>query len=63
MMTRMVEENASPMEVLAKEAKSGLHATMRIVRRQSGKASDAGGSNPPLIGVIPRMLPRPPQGR
>ena len=37
MMARMVEQNAFPREVLAKDAKSALRAMARIVRRQSGR--------------------------
>ena len=33
---RMVEENAFPREVLAKDAKRALRAMAKIVRRQSG---------------------------
>ena len=37
MMARMVEENACPKEVLAKDAKRALGAMARIIQRQSGK--------------------------
>lgn len=37
MTARMVEENAFPREVLAKDAKRALRAMAKIVRRQSGR--------------------------
>ena len=37
MMARMIEENAFPRKVLAKDAKRALQAMARIVRRQSGR--------------------------
>ena len=45
MMARMVEENAFPREVLAKDAKRALSAMARIVRRQSGKRATLGAPN------------------
>ncbi|MDE2764142.1 MAG: hypothetical protein OXQ94_14280 [Gemmatimonadota bacterium] len=58
MMARMVEENASPREVLAQDAKRALRAMARIVRRQSGMRVTLGPPNDqldgsPLPGTVP----------
>ena len=45
MIARMVEENALPREVLAKDAKRALRAMAKIVRRQSGMRVTLGPPN------------------
>lgn len=45
MMARVVEENAFPREVLAKDAKRALRAMARIVQRQSGMRVTLGPPN------------------
>ncbi|MXV95248.1 MAG: hypothetical protein F4Y07_03030 [Gemmatimonadetes bacterium] len=50
MMARMVEENAYPREVLAKDAKRALRAMARIVQRQSGRRVTLGPPNEEVQG-------------
>ncbi|MDE2655367.1 MAG: hypothetical protein OXI71_16335 [Gemmatimonadota bacterium] len=50
MMARMVEENAFPREVLAKDAKRAVQAMARIVRRQSGRRVTLGPPNEEVEG-------------